>query len=224
MAAPPRAATLSTPGHAPGEAGPSDGALTEDDIRALIALAALGGPDRLAHSERVALGRALDASPALRAELRALAAVAAALPATPRPATAMDRLVAAIPPALLRVEVIAALAAAILLLGVVRLADGAPSAGASVAAMGVAAVEGSVELLERPWGTEVTLVLDGTEPGRTYDVILTPAEGEPIPVGSFVGHEGTARLRGTAAVPRTSATAVEVTDETGDLVLRAELP
>lgn len=120
MTASPRAAA-SAPPTGSGPVGGDGTPPWEDDVRALIALAALGGPDRLSHEERLALGRALEASPALRAELRALAAVAAALPPA---APAEDDPMAwarAIPEPLLDPTVLAVVASLLLLFGVVRL-------------------------------------------------------------------------------------------------------
>lgn len=217
MAASSDAASLPT-GSDPSEA------VAEDDIRALIALAALGGPDRLAHHERLALGRALEASPGLRAELRALAAVAAALPPAPPPATRLDRVRAAIPPGLRRPEVVAALAAAVLLLGVARLATAGPTGGESVVTATVATIDATTAVVDRPWGVEVRLTLDGTRPGEGYEVTVSDQAGGRVAVGSFAGEDGPVRFTGTAAVTRDELAGVRVTDASGDVVLRAELP
>lgn len=219
MAAPDRAATDVAQDAGGGETA---GGASDDDVRALIALAALGGPDRLDHRERLALGRALDASPTLRAELRALAAVAAALPPPeprPVPAVALD----AIPGALLRPEVVGAIAALVLLLGVFRVAD-ASGAGAAetVPTATVASVDAETDVVERPWGVEVRIVLDGTEPGEGYDVVVTDHAGGTVAVGSFTGGDGTVRFVGTAGVPLDELGGLRVTDASGDVVLRAD--
>ncbi|MBW3619387.1 MAG: hypothetical protein KY461_04030 [Actinobacteria bacterium] len=201
-----------------------DAASAEDDVRALIALAALGGPDRLAHSERLALGRALEASPALRAELRALAAVAAALPPPgprpePRSLTPLG-----IPAVLLRPDVVAALAALVLFLGFVRVATaGAAGAAGEVVPVEATTVAGSVEVRDEPWGTELHVTLDDTEPGAGYAVVVDRAAGEPIVVGGFAGAVGTVRYVGTAGVPRDDVRRVRVLDDAGEVVLQADL-
>lgn len=204
--------------------GPRDGT-SDDDLRALIALAALGGPDRLSHEERLALGRALQASPALRAELRALAAVAAALPpAAPAP-TITSQGPWSIPEPLRRPAVIAALAAVVLLLGVLRVAthDGGTPAGATVATATAGAVTGAAAIADRPWGTELTLELDGTEPGTTYDVAVFGRAGRTFEVGTFAGSTETVRFAGTTGVARDGLRSVRVTDDAGAVVLRADL-
>lgn len=200
----------------------------EDDVRALIALAALGGPERLSHRERLTLGRALDASPELRAELRALAAVAAALPspapAPPPAAIARRRL----PDALLRPEVVGALAALVLLLGVFRVADQwtrtTGPGTVAIAVVTVPSVTGTAAVTGHPWGTELHIALEGTEPGAIYDVTVTGRTGRVFDAGSFLGGEGTVRYVGTTAAPRDGLRSVRVTDERGGVVLRADLP
>lgn len=225
-AARPTAAAASD-GHPPREPDGPAFPVAEDEVRALIALAALGGPDRLSHHERLALGRALEASPGLRAELRALAAVAAALPPpAPTPTTTLGRIGAALPPALLRVQVVAALAAAILLLGVVRVASGTGTAGAAGAAVPtatVSAVDATAAVVARAWGVEVRLDLAGTSAGEGYEVVVADHDGGTVAVGSFTGEDGPVRFVGTAGVPRDELAEVRVTDASGDLILRADL-
>lgn len=220
MAAPPGAAA--TP--PPPQDGVAEGSpVAGDDVRALIALAALGGPDRLSPGERLALGRALEASPGLRAELRALAAVAAALPPPAAPPGWLDRIRAVIPPPLLSIEVIAALAAAVLLLGVVRVASAGSTAGSSVATATATSLDATADVVDRAWGVEVRLVLDGTLPREGYEVVVSDHGGGTVGVGSFTGRAGTVRFVGTAGVPRDELAELRVTDASGDLVLRSDL-
>lgn len=213
------AAGAGDPSPAVDEAAP-----TEDDVRALIALAALGGPDRLAHGERLALGRALEASPALRAELRALAAVAAALPPPGPRDTPPSSVAGVVPAALLRPEIVAALALLVLLLGVLRIAaDPADDAAVPVATTTASAVSGTTEIAPRPWGVEIAIELDGTRPGAVYEVELTDGAGARTDVGSFLGDEDTVRFVATAGVARDDIRQVHVTDERGEDVLRGDL-
>ncbi|MBW3659146.1 MAG: hypothetical protein KY457_10945 [Actinobacteria bacterium] len=217
-------AAAASDGHPPREPDGPAFPVAEDEVRALIALAALGGPDRLSHHERLALGRALEASPALRAELRALAAVAAALPPpAPTPTTALGRIGAALPPALLRVQVVAALAAAILLLGVVRVASGTGTAEATVTTATVSTVDATAAVVARAWGVEVRLDLAGTSAGEGYEVVVADHDGGTVAVGSFTGEDGPVRFVGTAGVPRDEVAELRVTDASGDLILRADL-
>lgn len=216
MAASPRAATAPTAPEALSEPA------TDDGVRALIALAALGGPDRLSHDERLALGRALETSPALRAELRALAAVRAALPPASPPGP-LDHLRAAIPPGLLRVEVVAALAAAILLLGVARIASVSSGVPGTVPAATAAAVDATLDVVDRPWGVDVRVVVSGTDPDRRYEVTVTDATGASVPLGGFAGDAGEIRFAGTAPTRRADVRQVQVADDAGAVIVRADL-
>ena len=85
-------------------------------------------------------------------------------------------------------------------------------------------VEG--HLIAHAWGTEIRLLVSGSQDGQTHRVTLVSENGERVNSGTFIGI-GDKPLRGTfnAALLREDATRLEVrTTPGGELVFFAKLP
>lgn len=76
-------------------------------------------------------------------------------------------------------------------------------------------------MIEKPWGTEVPVVLSGLEPGQSYRMMVINAAGKKASGGSVRG-EGDApvSVRMVTAMPRATITALIVEDEHGHVVTR----
>jgi hypothetical protein len=84
-------------------------------------------------------------------------------------------------------------------------------------------VEG--HLIEHARGTEIRLVVSGSQDGQTHRVTLVSEDGERVNAGTFIGI-GERTLRGTfnAALLREDADKLEVRTPGGELVFFAKLP
>lgn len=111
------------------------------------------------------------------------------------------------------------------LLGRVAAPVGAPADGGTALLVTAAELDvvGAVAVAH-PWGTEVRLSVDGTEPGARYDVVLVGDGGAQLPAGSFAGAPGTVDATVSVAVPPTQAIGVIVVDGIGAVVVSATVP
>ena len=119
--------------------------------------------------------------------------------------------------------------AAALLVGVVgvlgALRDGGSGSGIEVLFDDApAGIEARAELVPKPWGTEVSLAVDGLDPDGVYWLWLTDAGGRRLGAGTFSGIEGAARVVMASALPADSASRIWVTDADDHVVLDAPLP
>jgi hypothetical protein len=90
-------------------------------------------------------------------------------------------------------------------------------------AVGAAATSGEAGLVERSWGTHVTLELEGLTPGTDYGAWLERADGSRVLAGTFRADGTSIRLTLGAALPLDEGRAVGVSTLDGQDVLRAEL-
>jgi hypothetical protein len=212
--------------------------------RGRLGLAALG---RLPEAERTALEAHLDQCAACREELAELTGVAGALaeadparigaapPAEPRPAL-RDAVLSELSrerAARRRVRrawaaAVAAAAVLLLVLAVVlaqpdaprgeRLVldpvDESPSADATATAV----------LIARGWGTEISLEVEGLEPGTVYNVWLRRSDDSRVPAGSFTAVRGrTMRVECASALQVDWAAGLGISVDDGDTVLYGHL-
>ena len=85
-------------------------------------------------------------------------------------------------------------------------------------------VSGTATVTGRAWGTEVILVVGGTEPGTVYRVWLADGSGQRIPAGTFQGADRTLKVTVASALPRQQATNLGMTTETTDPLVLVPLP
>jgi len=85
-------------------------------------------------------------------------------------------------------------------------------------------VTGSAMLTERPWGTEITLEVDGLDEGHIYWLWLTDEEGERVVAGSLTGTADPAHAVLASALASADARRIWMTDEADRVVLDARLP
>lgn len=116
-----------------------------------------------------------------------------------------------------------AAAAAVFLVGL-RISAPDPAPAAPVEAVQVTrqvpGVDASAGLIAHTWGIEVQLRATGLEQGARYDVTVIGADGSKFPAGAFVGTGANpVRCNLNAGVLRESASAFEVRDRAGRLVL-----
>jgi hypothetical protein len=83
-------------------------------------------------------------------------------------------------------------------------------------------VDGS--LIAHTWGTETILNITGLTGANPYDVVLVTVDGESLDSGSFLGSTVEIDCEMNAAVMRESVASVEIQDESGAVVARAQLP
>ena len=127
---------------------------------------------------------------------------------------------------------VAAAAAVLMLAGlgwVISSRGGAPGEeGTTVAFASITAsepqVSGTATVTGRAWGTEVILVVGGTEPGTVYRVWLADGSGQRIAAGTFQGAERTLKVTVASALPRQQATNLGMTTETTDPLVLVPLP
>ncbi|MBH5334002.1 hypothetical protein IHE55_03960 [Streptomyces pactum] len=81
------------------------------------------------------------------------------------------------------------------------------------------------KMVDRPWGTEVPVVLSGLPTGETYRMMTVDADGTRAPGGSVrvVSHEKVS-TRMMTAMPKDAITALVVEDERGRVVTRVPVP
>jgi hypothetical protein len=206
--------------------------------RVLLGSHALGLLDE---AEAVGVRAHLDGCPSCRAELDQLRSTAAALavadvshvadpPPRPRPGLGAD--ISAEISAVLatrRRRRLLPIAAAAIVLGlvssVVALQESGGGDPPTVLEASQPGVRAEVELVAKPWGTEIHLEASGLDPGQGHGVWLERADGSRVPAGTFVAVAGrTVKVVLAGGVPRAEAVAVGLTrlaDET--VVARASL-
>ena len=101
--------------------------------------------------------------------------------------------------------------------------DGTTVAFASVTAS-EPRVSGTATVTGRAWGTEVILVVEGTEPGTVYRVWLADGSGQRTPAGTFQGADRTLKVTVASALPLPQATSIGMTTETIDPLVLVPLP
>ena len=87
-----------------------------------------------------------------------------------------------------------------------------------------AGVQATAELVAKPWGTEVSLAVEGLDPRGVYWLWLTDASGRRMGAGTFSGIEGAARVVMASALPTESASRIWVTDADDHVILDEHLP
>ena len=81
-------------------------------------------------------------------------------------------------------------------------------------------VVASADLVAHTWGVEVKLEVTGLDAGARYDVTVVGADGTDYPAGAFIGTgANTMRCNLNASVLREAASAFEVRDADGEVVL-----
>ena len=78
-------------------------------------------------------------------------------------------------------------------------------------------------LTPRAWGTAVDLVVDRSEPGTTYRVWLTDAEGRRTPAGTFRGADRSLRMNLAVAVSAADASSIGISTDDADRLVLARL-
>ncbi|MGB7983351.1 MAG: anti-sigma factor [Candidatus Nanopelagicales bacterium] len=101
--------------------------------------------------------------------------------------------------------------------------DGTTVAFASVAGS-EPQVSGTATVTGRAWGTEVILVVGGTEPGTVYRVWLADGSGQRTPAGTFRGADRTLEVTVASALPLPQATSIGMTTETADPLVLVPVP
>jgi anti-sigma factor RsiW len=126
-----------------------------------------------------------------------------------------------------------AAAAAVLMLGGVGWvisSRGAPPGedGTAVVFASIAGSEpqlsGTATVTGRAWGTEVNLVIEGTDPGTVYRVWLADGSGQRTPAGTFRGADRTLKVTVASALPLPQATSIGMTTETADPLVLVPVP
>jgi len=85
-------------------------------------------------------------------------------------------------------------------------------------------VSAEAALINHTWGTELMLDIQGLPGGRDYQVLYSPAEGEPVAAGSFRSVDDTLlKCRFNASLLRADVTAMSIVDSDGAPVLLADL-
>lgn len=207
-----------------------------------IAAAALG---RLDGDTELRLRSHLDGCPACRAELADLRVAAAALDRAD-PARVDERieppggLIGTIAATVARerarrrrhrrrrvaggVAAAVAAAVAVFTLVVALTGDGADPRRVDVAfTVAPAGADAGATLVERRWGTEVHVEMRGMEEGGVYWLWLSGDTERRVTAGTFTGVPGASRVVMAAAMPFSEVRRVWVTDETGGVVLDADL-
>jgi predicted anti-sigma-YlaC factor YlaD len=85
-------------------------------------------------------------------------------------------------------------------------------------------VTGSAMLTDRPWGTEITLEVEGLDEGHTYWLWLTDDDGDRVVAGSLTGTGDRAHAVLASALASEDARRIWMTDEADRVVLDARLP
>lgn len=101
--------------------------------------------------------------------------------------------------------------------------DGTTVAFASVSAS-EPRVSGTATVTGRAWGTEVVLVVEGTEPGAIYRVWLADGSGQRTPAGTFRGADRALTVTVASALPRPQATSIGMTTEAADPLVLVTVP
>ena len=94
----------------------------------------------------------------------------------------------------------------------------------SITFTGDGAISAEAGLINHTWGTELMLDIRGLPGGRDYQVLYSPAEGEPVAAGSFRSVDDTLlKCRFNASLLRADVTAMSIVDSDGAPVLLADL-
>jgi Anti-sigma-K factor rskA, C-terminal len=101
--------------------------------------------------------------------------------------------------------------------------DGTTVAFASVAGS-EPDVSGTATVTGRAWGTEVNLVIEGTDPGTVYRVWLADGSGQRTSAGTFRGADRTLNVTVASALPLPQATIIGMTTETADPLVVVPVP
>jgi hypothetical protein len=83
-------------------------------------------------------------------------------------------------------------------------------------------IDGS--LIAHTWGTETILNMTGLTDAVAYNVVLVTVAGESLDSGSFLGSTVAIDCEMNAAVMREAVASVEIQDESGTIVAKAQLP
>ena len=83
-------------------------------------------------------------------------------------------------------------------------------------------IDGS--LIAHTWGTETILNMTGLTDAVAYNVVLVTVAGESLDSGSFLGSTVAIDCEMNAAVMRQAVASVEIHDESGTIVAKAQLP
>jgi hypothetical protein len=122
-----------------------------------------------------------------------------------------------------RVAAAAAVAAVLVIIGAVALRDDQRTVDRRLVAVGPAAISADARLVERSWGTSVTINANGLSPGITYGAWLERADGSRVPAGTFRAETDRVVVTLAAALPLDEGRAVGVSTLDGTDVLRAPL-
>ncbi len=114
----------------------------------------------------------------------------------------------------------AAAVTAVVVLGF-GLIDDDPAPVTRIELAGVAGVDGSAELTERAWGTEVTLEVSGLDEGEVYWLWLSDADDRRVTAGSLTGTGEPVRAVLSSGLSADDARRIWMTDDDDRVVLDA---
>lgn len=87
-----------------------------------------------------------------------------------------------------------------------------------------AGVEVDASLVAHTWGTETVLEMDGWTPGDRYRLVLVGPDGELEDSGTFLGSQVTIDCKMNGALLREDVEAVQILDDSDEVVATSDLP
>ncbi|GAC1601460.1 MAG: hypothetical protein NVS3B21_29090 [Acidimicrobiales bacterium] len=98
------------------------------------------------------------------------------------------------------------------------------SSGERIALSGASGVSGDAVVDRRPWGTQLTVDVQGLAAGSVHSVWLSSADGRRTPAGTFTAvRDRRLRVVLAAAIPPEHSVDVGISDPTGNTVARGRL-